>query len=250
MINKRYYVYEWFNIKNNYVFYVGKGQGRRCKRVTIRTNTFKKYYNNNECDYRVLKYFEDEYEALKYEEDLIEYYKSKNMCCCNILHGGTGKPSNNREWNNEDRENISKYNPMKVKEIAEKVNGQKRRPVRIREHEFSCVREASEYFNISTSTIRTWCCLGKNSKGIICEFITEAPQNMKASNKISITIDGILFNSVTEGALYIRCYPHSLSQALKQNRKCKGHDCKYANQQPSQVNVEKNSNLEGSETNE
>lgn len=41
---KRYYVYEWFNKSNNYIFYVGKGCGNRCSRIQGRNKTFFEIY--------------------------------------------------------------------------------------------------------------------------------------------------------------------------------------------------------------
>lgn len=48
-MEKRFYVYKWFNIETNEVFYIGKGCNNRYKDVSKRNKLFLEYYNNNPC---------------------------------------------------------------------------------------------------------------------------------------------------------------------------------------------------------
>ena len=72
---KKYYVYEWFNKSNNYIFYVGKGCGNRCTEVRRRNKSFLKYIEENECSYRIIKENLLEDEAFALEEDMIMEYR-------------------------------------------------------------------------------------------------------------------------------------------------------------------------------
>ena len=47
-----FYVYEWYNIITNEVFYVGKGSGKRYLNTTNRNQLFKKYILENEVSVR------------------------------------------------------------------------------------------------------------------------------------------------------------------------------------------------------
>jgi hypothetical protein len=81
----------------------------------------------------------------------------------------------------------------------------------------------------------------------------EKPQNIVLKSHITtakpVIIDKKYFPTIKEGAKYINVAPENLIKALKNQRKCKGHECKYANQQPSHENSDK-SIVEGSTTNE
>lgn len=84
-----FYVYEWYNVNTNIVFYVGKGCGNRYKQVSKRNQLFKEYYENNECAVRIIKYFENEQEAFDYEKERIVELKTINQSFCNLDNGGT-----------------------------------------------------------------------------------------------------------------------------------------------------------------
>lgn len=45
-----FYVYEWYNVDNNEIFYVGKGAKNRYKDVYRRNKIFKEYLKNNNCN--------------------------------------------------------------------------------------------------------------------------------------------------------------------------------------------------------
>ena len=42
-----FYVYEWYNVNTEEIFYVGKGCGNRYKQVSQRNYKFKEYYETN-----------------------------------------------------------------------------------------------------------------------------------------------------------------------------------------------------------
>ena len=89
MDERKYYVYEWFNVNTGEVFYVGSGTGRRWKIIYEyhRNDLFNEYYNNNNCDVRkVLKGLTIE-EARKEEEILTDKYKEIGLCICNKNSG-------------------------------------------------------------------------------------------------------------------------------------------------------------------
>ena len=65
----------------------------------------------------------------------------------------------------------------------------------------------------------------------------------------AVIIDGKIFDSVTEGALYIGTWDVYLTRCIRKNGMCKGHKCEYANLQPSRGKSD-NSTTEGSTTNE
>ena len=106
-----FYVYEWYNVNTEEIFYVGKGCGNRYKQVSKRNQKFKDYYENNECAVRIIKSFETEEEAFNFEHIRIIELKAQSQCFCNIDDGGSGGVS--FVWNEEMREYKSQYNPMK-----------------------------------------------------------------------------------------------------------------------------------------
>ena len=84
-----YYVYEWFNTKTNEIFYVGKGTKKRYK-DRKRNSDFNDYIKNNNCDSRIIKYFENEKDAFEFEYIYINQLKSIGQCKCNLHCGGAG----------------------------------------------------------------------------------------------------------------------------------------------------------------
>lgn len=85
-----FYVYIWYVVETHYVFYVGKGRDRRCKRIQRRNEIFNSYYDNQECTYSIVKNNLTEEEAFEEEKKLIEHYKSIGMADANIMPGGYG----------------------------------------------------------------------------------------------------------------------------------------------------------------
>lgn len=94
-----YYVYEWFNVDNKEVFYVGKGCKNRYKDLYKRNKYFKNYYNKYNCDVRKVKRNLTEDEAFKLEIELIAQYRKIGQAKCNIANGGEGSNFPDGSWN-------------------------------------------------------------------------------------------------------------------------------------------------------
>ena len=108
-----FYVYAYYNVKTNYIFYIGKGTGRRYKVLYDRNDLFTEYYNNNFCDVKILKYFDNDDEAFAYEQKMISEYKTKGQCSCNKDFGGLGGW---QEFGQKKKENINQLiTPWKQK---------------------------------------------------------------------------------------------------------------------------------------
>lgn len=73
-------------------------------------------------------------------------------------------------------------------------------------------------------------------------------EKVNSQKRIAVIIDGIKYRSIKEGANAIGVCETGLGYALKDGRKCKGHECKYDNQQPNHENTDK-SIVGGSTTN-
>ena len=243
-----FYVYEWYNKDNQEIFYVGKGIKNRYKQIKKRNKLFKEYYNNHNCDVRIIKYFESEEEAFKYENIRILELKSKNLCFCNLDNGGIG--GCNFVWTPEMKEYYSKYNimksenqrkrmsdknPMKDKEIAKIVGEKHKKAVIINGKYYKGCKDASKELGVWDITISRWCKRGYDTKGNPCYYANEKPKeyNIKTTNSKKVIIDNIKFNSIKEASEYLGVWSESLIRAIKNNRKCKGHICKYDNQKPS-----------------
>lgn len=97
--DKRFYVYEWFNIESNEVFYVGKGNGNRYKIKTGRNRYFMNYINKYKCNVRKIKENLTEKEAFDLEIETIKKYRELNQCRCNICDGGEGATFEEGSWN-------------------------------------------------------------------------------------------------------------------------------------------------------
>ena len=98
---KIYYVYEWYNMETNYIFYVGKGCKNRMlvRDASGRNNYFMRYYNKHNCDCRKIKENLTEKQALNYEHQRILELRKTNQCCCNLDDGGTNGGRNFGEKN-------------------------------------------------------------------------------------------------------------------------------------------------------
>lgn len=257
-----FYVYEWYNVNTNEIFYVGKGIGNRYKQISKRNKKFQQYYENNECAVRIVKYFELEEEALNYEHQLIIALKAKNQCSCNLDNGGTGGVT--FVWTEEMREYKSQFNPMKDEkqrqrmslqnpmhnpEVAKKVGLTKSKTVCYLGKEYTC-KELAEHTGYQVSTIWKWCQRGYDTDGNACYYKGEQVHGAKrTTSSKAVLIDGVFFPSLRAAATFLGVKDTSpLCKALKENRTYKGHKCEYANQQPSEENSN-NSILEGSTTN-
>lgn len=249
-----FYIYEWYNTKNNEVFYVGKGTGKRFKDLYHRNKKFQDYYDNNNCDVRIVEYFEDEDKCFEMEKLLIAKYREIGQAIANLDDGGKGGcnfvwTQQMREYQSiynpmkrpEQRQRMSKNNPMKNPEVAERVGKKHRRHVVIRSQYFDGVKIAAEELGVAEITISKWCKRGYDTDGNPCRYADEEQKecptwkkaNPRAKSKSVIIDETHLFYSVKDAALYCAGNSSSLVRALKENRTYKGHTCKYANQQPS-----------------
>ena len=85
-----YYVYEWKNVENGHVFYVGKGKGDRykTKAPSKRNRFFVRYVNSHECEPSIIKDGLTEKEAFDLEKATIAEYRKSSQCECNFEDGG------------------------------------------------------------------------------------------------------------------------------------------------------------------
>lgn len=247
-----FYIYKWFIKNNNEVFYIGKGKDNRVRKVKNRNNIFLDYYNNNECDYEILEYFEDEQAAFDREKELIAYYWSIGQAKANIDEGGKGGyhfamtqkereyRSKYSQWRSEEhRQFMREHNPMYNKEIVETVAQKNRKPLIIGEKEYSSIHEASEALKQPYETIRGWCKRGYNAERQQCYYKEDGPKEIPIlKNETGVLIDGQYFPSIKRAATFLGKKTSSrLAEALRNNKQtyC-GHKIEYANQQPSQEN--------------
>ena len=94
----KYYVYEWYIVDTDEVFYVGKGCGDRYKTTRRNNKFFNDMYNSHECDVRILEDCLTEEEAYAKEMEWIAWYRDNtNYRLTNQTDGGDGtrgyKPS-------------------------------------------------------------------------------------------------------------------------------------------------------------
>lgn len=206
-----FYIYEWFNIENNEVFYVGKGTYNRYK-VKKRNKKFNEYIKNNKCDVRIIEQYENELMCFKREEELIENYKKIGQCQCNCVFGGYGgtkyywtkemkeKMSKNNPMKLEkQRKRMSKNNPMKNPDIAKKVGIKHSKPFYIGKLKFNNLKEASKYYNKTQTTISGWLKKGVNPNGEKCYHIkNDTKPIIKNKEKCYIMFRNKKFNSIRE----------------------------------------------------
>lgn len=246
-----FYVYRWFIKDTNETFYIGKGTRNRYKETKRRNKIFLDFYNNNNCDVEILQHFENEEDAFKKEHELIIKYKNNNQCKANLDDGGKG--GCNFIWTDEMREYKSKYNPMKSLEqkermklqnpmkdpkVANKVAEKNKRTVVINGQQFHGVQVAADALGVTDFTISRWCKRGYNSEYQPCYYLDEKKDDptkieIKDKRRKGVFIDDIYFSTLKEAAAYIETSPGNLSKYIRKTGKCKGHTCKYANQQLS-----------------
>lgn len=85
-----FYVYEYYKVENDEVFYIGKGTGRRIRELRNRNEYFKAIYNKYECAVRIVKNNLSNEEACKLERQLIAKSWKKGEAYCNLAEGGQG----------------------------------------------------------------------------------------------------------------------------------------------------------------
>lgn len=102
-----FYVYEWYNVDTDEVFYVGKGRNDRYKNTTERNNYFKNYYSKYNCNVRKVKENLEEQTAFDLEKELIKQYREIGQCKCNLTDGGEGASFPEGSWDDL-------YNKLKI----------------------------------------------------------------------------------------------------------------------------------------
>lgn len=242
-----FYVYEWFVIDTDEVIYVGKGSKNRYK-VRKHNRMFNDFIRRFPCDSRIVKRFEEEQAAFEYEAVYVAEMKEKGQCVCNINKGGSG---GNIEWwtderrkeyseNNvmksqDQRKRMRENNPMQQKAISKKVAEKKKRAVVINGQIYKGTVDAAKKLNVATNTIMVWCKRGYDTNGNPCRYENEEQKPYKVHKTCSkvVYVDKRYFPSVKSAADHLGVWPETIIRSIKQNRPCKGHICRYGNQQPS-----------------
>lgn len=109
-MRNNFYVYEWYNIDTDEVFYVGKGTGYRWKNLGGRNQYFTNYHNKYNCDVRKIKDNLEECDAFNLEIETIKHYKNINQCVCNLSEGGEGATFEEDGWDEMYRKVRNLYN--------------------------------------------------------------------------------------------------------------------------------------------
>ena len=90
-MENKFYVYEWYDIDTQQVFYVGKGCGKRAYETKQRNNKFLDYHSKHNTNVRIVFSNLMEEEAFKKEKELYEKYsQSPNNILCNLMECGYG----------------------------------------------------------------------------------------------------------------------------------------------------------------
>ena len=264
MKKKYFYVYKWFNIETNEVFYIGKGCRNRYKEISRRNKDFLDYYNKHSCSSEIIEFFDSEEEAFQREYQLIQEYKQLGQAQTNLDQGGKGgchfvwtpemkdyMSRNNPMKELKQRERMSKNNPMHNPEIAQKVAEKNQVSFIIGDIEYNGFKKACQILNISEVTLANWLKRGHTSDGTKCYYKNESKRRNKIKRKTdkAVFVDNIIFDTITDAAAYLDCSASNLGASLRKGKTIyKNHKIGYANQQPSQENFD-NSILEGSTTN-
>ena len=92
MDNERvYYVYIWYIVETNEVFYVGKGKGKRYKDTSNRNKFFRDMYTSHNCNVRKIHENLTEFEAFQKEREAVKWYRENtNFRLTNQTDGGEG----------------------------------------------------------------------------------------------------------------------------------------------------------------
>lgn len=263
-----FYVYEWYIVDTGEIIYVGKGCRNRYK-VKKHNRFFNDMISRFECKSRIVKTFDSEEAAFAFEYDRVNELRAIGQCKCNIYDGGFGGDvknwtpekrllysKNNVMHSSKQRIRMSENNPMKNREVAMRVGEQTRRPVVINGVKYDGVRIAANKLGVTEYTIISWCKRGYDTLGRPCRYSDEPqkeyPSIKKTHPKVTtpkaVIVDEIRYETVKDAATAIGVWSESIIRAIKSGRTCKGHICRYDNQQPSRGNSD-NSTPEGSTTN-
>ena len=92
MINAQmFYVYEWYIVETGEIFYVGKGSGNRVTSMKDRNEYFKNIRKKHVCDYRIVRYFENEESAYDFELEYCKHLKSIGQARACYVLGNYGR---------------------------------------------------------------------------------------------------------------------------------------------------------------
>lgn len=179
MEEKKFYVYIYRIKYTNEVFYVGKGCGRRYKRIDKRGKFFKDMYNSHECEVIILQRGLTESEAFSLEKLMIAYYRkfTKNRLA-NICDGGEG--ASGHRWSNEEKRAIglrgigeknpnygNYWTPEQKAALSKKQKASGRyvgkmnpnaQPIQCIEtgEIFSCIKDAQTKYNVKNQSSFWW----------------------------------------------------------------------------------------------
>ena len=180
-----FYVYAYYNVENGIIFYIGKGTKRRYKVLFDRNKLFQEYYASHKCDVKILAFFDDEDEAFAYEQAMITEYKKIGQCFCNKDYGGLGgvagvwteekklfQSINNPMKDKQQRNRMSKNNPMKREEIMRKNLITRHGTFTFMGKEYYCFKDCANEWGYCAETISFWI---KNN--IQIEKIIPSPTN-------------------------------------------------------------------------
>lgn len=250
-----FYVYKWYNLDNNDIFYIGKGCRNRYKDKKHRNKKFLEYIEQNpNVKSEIIKTFDNEDEAFLFEHSLILKFKKEGMCSCNLDYGGKGglnfvwtpemreyKSKNNPMKSLEQRKRMSINNPMKNPEVAKRVQQKRTKKIIYSNKEYTC-EQLSKKFNVSKSSVFNWIDRGYAPDYKDCYYKEEGPKPFVIATHVASTrpvyIDNVYFESVKKASEYLgKKNSSQLVRHLKTDQTYLGHNCKYANQQPSLKNV-------------
>ena len=201
------------------------------------------------CESRIIKYFQNQKDAFDYQVKRIEQLKQVGLCKCNIHSGGAGGSSqywteklreeysiNNPMKDPIQKERMSVYNPMKNKEVVQKVAQKKSKKIIINGIEYPSIKAVKEKYNISYDTVISWCKKGINPYGEQCRYADskQATINKKINkNARPIIVNGIRYNSCKEASEKLSIGKSTLYTYLRGERFNPKYICAYDNQQPS-----------------
>lgn len=247
-----FYVYEWYIIDTNEVFYVGKGTGSRYK-VRKHNNLFNDMIKRFKCESRIVREFEKEDDAFQFEYEYINSKKENGECTCNIRVGGFG--GNTEWWTEERRKEYSEHNVMKSEnqrkrmqesnpmydpDTVAKTVAKKQVGVVIGNTEFDSVKDAMSAYNVCYDTIASWCNRGINYHGEKCRWANKEQKEYtnkryNPGSSKAVVYKGIRYESESDLCNEIGIGSNTLCRWLKRGFSSDGEPCRYENDERNLV---------------
>jgi len=224
-MKNKYYVYVLTDDKGK-IFYVGKGCNSResSHRTNAKNNrkepVYKKIRQLWLCgvDFNLIKIKSnlDEKDAFKIEKDLIAQYKRKSDggCLFNITAGGGGS-----NLYKHSAEALKKMRDAWVKRRQKNkilVSAETRKKIAIAIKGRKHSEESRKKISLSISGYKHWNYGNKGS--------TKATKKMNENNKKKISVNGVIFNSVSEAAAF---HEIAISTAIYRANEGKNRGGKY-----------------------